>query len=180
MRPITKYTICALTAAAMAAPAFAAADAFLKLGDIKGESAAKSAPEKKIEIQSWSFGATQPVAAAVNLNSSKSNRELAVSDPGASGPKTTSKRQHGWVTVSKPLARGSVRVKVKLPWLDCKVGAAFPDAVLQTAYIRYELKEVMVSSCTISGAGGGGGVPTENVTLNYASYRESPTFPSAR
>ena len=35
------------------------------------------------------------------------------------------KRQHGWVTVAAPAARvagGAVRVKVKFPWLDCKVG----------------------------------------------------------
>jgi type VI protein secretion system component Hcp len=183
MRPITSFARHALAAAvltAFAATSAAAADFYLKLGDIKGESAAKSAQDKKIEVESWSFGATQPVAAATNLNSSKSNREIAVSDPGASGPKTTSKRQHGWVTVSKPLDRGSVRIKVKLPWLDCKVGAAFPDAVLQTAYIRYKLKEVMVSSCTVSGSGGGGGVPTESATLNYDSYRESPTRASQK
>src|SRR3954451_23212651 len=47
MRPIIKIAMCALVAAALAAPApaFAAsADYYLKLGDIKGETAARSGP----------------------------------------------------------------------------------------------------------------------------------------
>ena len=67
------------------------------------------------------------------------------------------KRQHGWVTVAQPLDRGSVRVKVKFPWLDCKVGAAFPDAVLQNDAGRYEFKDVMITGCAPDG-----------VSLNYA------------
>ena len=39
------------------------------------------------------------------------------------------------------------RVKVKLPWLDCRVGAAFPDAVLHNDAGRYELKDVVISGC---------------------------------
>ena len=58
MRPITRTTICALAAAAMAAPAFAASNYYLKLGDIKGESAAKASGGKQLEIESWSWGAT--------------------------------------------------------------------------------------------------------------------------
>ena len=156
MRPIIKTTLCAIIAVAMAAPAVAAADYYLKFDSIKGESTAKASGGKQIEIESWSWGATQ--AARVNLNSSKSNanREIAVSDPGAAG----SKRQHGWVTVSKPLDRGAVRVKVKFPWLACRVGAAYPDAVLQNAAGRYELKEVVISGCAPDG-----------VALNYAKVQ---------
>ena len=119
------------------------------------------------------------------------SQRLAVSDPGASGPKTTSKRQHDSVTITKPvqsnaaggvegpLDRGSVTVNGSFP--GCTVGAAYADAVLQTATMRYELKEVMISSCTISGSGGGGGgVPTDSLSLNYASYRESPTRASQK
>ena len=67
------------------------------------------------------------------------------------------KRQHGWVTVSKPLDRGAVRVKVKFPWLDCRAGAAFPDAVLQNDAGRYELKDAIITGCAADG-----------VSLNYA------------
>jgi hypothetical protein len=162
MRPIIEAAICALAAAAVGAPAFAAsADYYLKLGPVKGDSARSGG---QLEILSWTWGAAgaakygavagahrddsadggaDVTAARVNLNSSKSNisREIAVSDPGADGPKTKSKRQHGWVTVSKPLDRGALRVKVKLPWLGCKVGAAFPDAVLQNDAGRYEFED---------------------------------------
>ena len=63
MRPIMNIKMCAFVAAALAAPAFAPApayaapaDYYLKLGDVKGESAAKTGPGKHIEIQSWSWG----------------------------------------------------------------------------------------------------------------------------
>jgi RNA:NAD 2'-phosphotransferase (TPT1/KptA family) len=75
--------------------------------------------------------------------------------PAGSAP--TEKRQHGWVTVSKPLDRGAVRVKVKMPWLDCKEGTAFPDAVLQNDAGRYELKDAIITGCAPDG-----------VSLNYS------------
>ena len=58
MRSITRTTICVAAAAAMAAPAFAATKHYLKLDDVKGESAAKAGGGKEIEILSWSWGAT--------------------------------------------------------------------------------------------------------------------------
>ena len=59
MRPITKLTMCAFAASAIAAPAFAASsNYYLHLGDIKGESAARSGAGKQIEILSWSWGTT--------------------------------------------------------------------------------------------------------------------------
>jgi len=153
MRPITKIPMCAFAAAALAAPvptpAYAAsADYYLKLGDIKGESAARSDAGKRIEILSWSWGETN--AGRVNLNSSKSNAAKYGAVAGAhrdDGLSPAEKRQHGWVTVSKPLDRGAVRVKVKFPWLECKVGAAFPDAVLQNDAGRYEFKDAIITGC---------------------------------
>ena len=193
MRPATHFSLHAALATvliAFAATGSAAADAFLKLGDIKGEASgsARVGHEVVVQVESWSWGATNAGTAKVSMQDLQvasgaaipdpNSPRLAVSDPGAPGPKTTSKRQHGSVTISKPLDRGSVTVKGNLP--GCTVGAAYADAVLQTASMRYELKEVMVSSCTVSGSGGGGGVPTESVTLNYDSYRESPTRPSQK
>ena len=64
-------------------------------------------------------------------------------------------RNHGWQlgreygavsgphrddSLSKPLDCGNMRVKVKFPRLDCKVGTAFPDAMLQNDAGRYELQ----------------------------------------
>ena len=161
MRPIIKYTICALAAAAMAAPAYAAN--YLKVGDVKSKSVADGGTAAQVQIKSWSWGATDSAARVAKIDN------------------VASKRQHGSVTISKPLARGSVTVIGSLP--GCTVGAAYPDVVLQTTYMRYELKEVMVSSCTVSGSGGGGGgggVPTESVTFSYDSFRESPTRASQK
>ena len=102
-----------------------------------------------------------------------------VASPGdAASGMPTGKRQHGSVTITKPLDRGSVTVHGNLP--GCTVGAAYADAVLQTPATRYELKEVMISSCTMSGSTGGDDAPTESVTLDYASYRESPTRQSQK
>ena len=171
MRPITRTTICALAAAAMAAPAVAASNYYLKLDNPKGESAAKAGGGTQIEILSWSWGATNAggvrVATGDVNGDGKADVVTAPRDSASGMP--TEKRQHGWVTISKPLDRGSVRVKVKLPWLDCKVGTAFPNAVLQNDAGRYELKEVLVSSCA-----------PDSVDLDYASYRESPTRQSQK
>lgn len=157
MRPITNTTLFAFAAAMMAAPAVAAADFYLKLGDVKSRSTADGGAATQIEIMSWSWGATNAARVAKIDN-------------------FATKRQAGGGG-GAPLARGSVTVNGRLP--GCTVGATYPDAVLQTTYIRYELKEVLVSSCSVSG-GGSGEQPTESVTLNYASYRESPTRASQK
>ena len=147
MRPIMKTTLCALVAAAVAAPAFAAsADYYLKLGDIKGESAARSGPGKQIEILSWSWGAASTAKYGAVAGAHRDD-----------GLSPAEKRQHGWMTVAKPLDRGAVRVKVKFPWLDCRVGAAFPDAVLQNDAGRYEFQDAIITGCA-----------PDSVTLDYA------------
>ena len=133
----------------------------------------------QIEILSWSWGATRAAGGNVEYGWKVEEGEsappaprgvrVAVGDVNADGgaaaivsPRDaasgmpTGKRQHGWNSVSKPLDRGSVRVKVKFPWLDCRVGAAFPDAVLQNDAGRYELKDVVISGCA-----------REGVALNY-------------
>jgi hypothetical protein len=164
--------MCAFVAAAVAAPAptpavAASADYYLKLGDVKGESAARSGAGKHIEILSWSWGATmapggdgtvKPVLSNVEGGAASTAKYGAVA--GAHRDDTVDpaeKRQHGWVTVAKPLDRGAVRVKVKFPWLDCKVGAAFPDAMLQNDAGRYEFKDAIITGCA-----------PDSVSLNYA------------
>ena len=150
MRPIMKITMCAVVAAAVAVPAFAASsNYYLKLGDIKGESAARSGPGKQLEIESWSWGAASTAKFGAVAGAHR--------DDGVNGPAVTEKRQHGWVTVSKPLDRGAVRVKVKFPWLDCRVGAAFPDAVLQNDAGRYEFQDAIITGCA-----------PDSVILDYA------------
>jgi hypothetical protein len=156
VRPIMKTAMCALAAAAVAAPAFAASsNYYLKLGDIKGELAAKSGAGKQLEILAWSWGAT---SAGKFGTVSGIRRDDGVTAPGdAAAGRAAGKRQHGWVTVAKPLDRGAVRVKVKFPWPDCRVGAAFPDAVLQNAAGRYEFKDAIITGCA-----------PDSVSINYA------------
>lgn len=129
MHPITKVTICAFAAATMAAPAYAAADFFLKLdGPIKGESSDRilnPVPRgggKQVEITSWSFGAT-------NAGRVRKIDNFA------------SKRQH------RPLRSGSVTVQSSLP--DCTVGARYTGAQLGGGATVYEFKDIMVTSCTL-------------------------------
>jgi hypothetical protein len=159
MRPIMKTTLCALVAAAVAAPAFAASsNYYLKLGDIKGESAARSGAGKQLEILSWSWGAT---SAAKYGAVSGMRRDDSLTSPGdAAAGRAAGKRQHGWVTVAKPLDRGAVRVKVKIPWLDCRIGDAFPDAALQNDAGRYEFEDAIITGCA-----------PDSVTLDYAKVK---------
>jgi hypothetical protein len=161
--------LCVLVAAAVAAPAFAAAsNYYLKLGDIRpvpsgvegGASAAKAKGGHKdwIEIQSWSWGAT---SAGKFGAVSGAHRDDSVAAPGdAAAGRAAGKRQHGWVTVAKPLDRGAVRVKVKFPWLDCRVGAAFPDAALQNDAGRYEFEDAIITGCA-----------PDSVTLDYTKVK---------
>ena len=146
MRPIIRTTLCALAAAALAAPAVAASNYYLHLDDGKGGSAAARASgghKDWIEILSWSWGAT---------NSAKYGAVSgAHRDDGVAAP--AEKRQHGWMPSNRPLDSGGLRVKVKFPWLDCKVGAAFPDATLQNDAGRYALKDVQVTSCAADSVG---------------------------
>ena len=150
MRPITKLTLCALTAAAMAAPAVAASDYYLKLDTVRDDSAAKASGGKQIEIESWSWGTA--------MTGDWDGTIIAPRDTASGMP--AGKRQHGWNTVSKPLDRGSVRVKVKFPWLECRVGAAFPDAVLQNSAGRFELKDAIITGCA-----------PDSVALDYAKVK---------
>lgn len=150
MRAIITTTLCALVAAAVAAPALAAsADYYLKLGDVKGGLAAKAGAGQQMEILSWSWGAAVSAKYGAVAGAHRDD-----------GLNPAEKRQHGWIPLSKPLDRGAVRVKVKFPWLDCKVGAAFPDAVLQNDAGRYELENVLISGCA-----------PDSVTLDYAKVK---------
>lgn len=84
----------------------------------------------------------------------------------------TGKRQHKPIavqgyydhTLDEPLPSGSVRVKVKMPWLACKVGTRFPSLVLGGGDKTYRLTDAVISSCGESS----GGRPMESISFNYA------------
>lgn len=137
--------------------AVATAAGYMKLGDIKGEAADRSQGET-IEIQSWSWGESQP--------------------PRESGSgMATGKRQHKPLTIVKELDKSSPvlqkayeqhsplsSVKVYLPRPQTKVGQA-------ESYLKYEMKDVLVSSYSV---GGSGQTQTETVSFNYTKIDVTP------
>ena len=158
MRPMTRTTIFALTAAAIAAPAVAATDMFLQLPPPKaGENAAAKGRENKVEVLSFRFGAARKGWDGTIKGGSSAAKYGAVS--GA----------HRDDSLSPPPERGSVRIKVKFPWLDCAVGAAIPDAMLQADAARYELKDIQVTGCA-----------PDSVDLDYAKVKVRAWDPSKK
>lgn len=67
--------------------------------------------------------------------------------------------------LAAPPPQGSLRVKVKLPWLACRVGARYPELQLGDAAATYTLTDVLVTSC---GSSSGGDRPMEQISFNYA------------
>ena len=66
-------------------------------------------------------------------------------------------------TLDEPLPSGSVRVKVKMPWLACKVGTRYPTIELGSGARIYRLTDALVTSCGTSA-----NQPTENISFSYA------------
>jgi hypothetical protein len=73
--------------------------------------------------------------------------------------------QKPWKTRAAPASRGAVRVKVKFPWLSCRVGARYPMVELGDGSRTHLLHGVTVASC--GGDGGTSARPTEEVTFVY-------------
>ena len=85
----------------------------------------------------------------------------------------TGKRQHKPMTITKewdarsaPLPQGSVRVKVKMPWIACRVGNRYPRLELTGGGKTHVLEDVRVASCG-SASGDADDRPTEEVAFYY-------------
>lgn len=80
----------------------------------------------------------------------------------------TGKRQHLPIRIrtyyDSPLPSGSLRVKVKMPWLACEVGRKYPSLTLSDGTNSQVLHDVTVSSCEGGGASEG---PEESITFVY-------------
>lgn len=84
----------------------------------------------------------------------------------------TGKRQHKPLTMQgyydqsldQPLARGALRVKVKMPWMACKVGTRFPELMLGGGATTYRLTDAVVTSCGPAS----GSRPMESISFNYS------------
>lgn len=94
---------------------------------------------------------------------------------GAASGRATGKRQHKPLTISKewdatspqlarPLAKGSVWIRVATPWAGCRVGARYPALELTEGTKRYMLQDASIASCA---RGDADDRPTEEVAFYY-------------
>ena len=72
---------------------------------------------------------------------------------------------------SPKLAEGVCLGKI-FPKVEIHDTTTYGDGARAT-FLKYELKNVMVSSHNISAAGGGDAVPTETVSLNFAEVKQT-------
>ena len=127
-----------------------AADCFLKIDDIKGESLDEKHCEW-IEILSYDHGVSQMA-----------------SDRSTAGAATSGRCDHQDFSIVKSIDISSAPLN-----LACCEGRHIPEVVLQLCtaartkepYMEYLLDNVVITSVSIGG--GGGGLPTESVTFNY-------------
>ena len=131
-----------------------AVDMFLKLGDVKGE--AQDAKHKdEIDVLAWSWGLSQ--SGSTHLGPGGGAGKVSVQD----------------ISVTKYVDAASPNL-VKF----CCTGKHFDNAVLTVRkagdkpleYIKLTMKEVLISSISTGGSGGEDRL-TENLTLNFASFK---------
>jgi len=221
-----------------AAAAIAGGPAYMKIGDIKGEST-DSRHKGDIEIESWSWGASQaggmgaggsgtgkasiaaseaPAAAAPKVESftvkqsapaaqAKSNDRIRTAGPkngwkadeageaeitlkGATAEerKRPGRVKYGDITLKRGVSEaaggvqvaagdidgdgrphsaagpGSVRIKTKAAWRECRVGARYPILELSDSTSRYRLIDAVVTACQAASDV----VPTDQISFNYA------------
>jgi type VI secretion system secreted protein Hcp len=156
---IVYLTVTLMLVLLIAGQAHAAFDAFLKIEGVDGESKSKGHKDWII-IESMS-SLNMPLAS------------------GSSG--TTQKRQHYPFIITKSIDKTSPMLKKA-----ANDGTHFPSATLDVAdpknpgqTLRYELKNILISSYQTAGSGADGGIPTETFSLNYEQIKVS-TRPAAK
>lgn len=141
-----------------------AGDMFLQIEGIKGDST-DDAHKEWIEVLTYSTGVTQ-----VGGGSSS-----------AQGTHTGGRCDHQDFQISKSLDKASPTLAVYassgkvIPTITFELCRAMGE---KTTYMKYTLKDSIVSSIT---TGGGGGVPTESVTFRYGEihWEYTPTDPTS-
>ncbi len=133
-----------------------ASDTFLQVDGIKGESTDKGHKEW-IEILSYNWGVSQMASATAS----------------SSGGGSTQRADFQDLSVVKELDAST-------PLLSqaCWSGKHIDKVVLElnraagddrTKYMLYEMENVIISSVSVGG--GGGGIPTESLTFNYGKLK---------
>ena len=130
-----------------------AVDAFLKIGDLKGESIAKGF-EGQIELLSWSWGMSQ--SGTTHRGTGGGAGKVNVQD----------------LSIAKYVDTSSPNLV-----LACCNGKHFPEAVLTLRkagekplnYLVIKLSEVIITSVSAGGSGGDEQI-VESVSLNFAKF----------
>lgn len=150
---------------AISSPAPADAAGYLKIGDIKGEST-DDKHKDWINLLSYSWG--EPAA----------GRDAASGLP-------TGKRQHKPLTITKHVDKASPMLQQAatsgkvIKEMEIVLPNDDPAQAKRMPYLKYELKDVIVTSYQSSGTAAGDTVPMETISLNYGkiSYRPAREAP---
>jgi type VI secretion system secreted protein Hcp len=129
-----------------------AADYFLKIDGIDGESTKKGF-ENQIEIESFSWGATQSTSQATGSGSGSGKVDM----------------QHFSFTTK--INKSSPKLMVA-----CATGQHIPSAILtarkaggkQEEYLKWKLSDIVVSSYQTGGSAGSDTVPTDQFSLAFS------------
>lgn len=130
-----------------------AVDMFLKLEGVDGESQ-DDKHKKEIEVLSFSWGETQPLAMAASTAGSLTSGRVSI----------------GEFVVSKAIDCASPKL-----YLGCADGTHFKSARLELCraggdkqpYMEYKMTDVVVSSIRAGGSGYGETVPLEEVSFSF-------------
>jgi type VI protein secretion system component Hcp len=79
--------------------------------------------------------------------------------PAASGL-PTGKRQHKPFTLTMPVDKGSVMLKLASAWPNCRVGKRYSELEIGDGAKSFTLQDAVVSSCA-----------SESVSLNYSKVK---------
>jgi type VI secretion system secreted protein Hcp len=138
-------------AVAVAAPAFGA-PIYMQYEGVPGEAAAPG-HDKWIEIQSCQFTPAPPAVPRAPAPAGVAS--------GGPGRAILAKRSDK----ASPLLRKAADTGKLVPAVQIDVPK--PTSQNPNAYLRYELKNVMVSSYSSAGGGSGAAAPTESLSLNF-------------
>jgi type VI protein secretion system component Hcp len=137
----------------LAGPASAASDYYLKIDTIKGEAAASSSA-KAIEVSSFSWGMSQTSAAVrespTKMSTGKTQQPVGAVSADQPIATSVSPATDSIKTFSLTVAESGNETAAYLA-RACASGQHIPRAVLTVRNQRYELKDVMVTSCAVSG-----------------------------
>jgi type VI secretion system secreted protein Hcp len=132
-----------------------AVDIFMKLGDIKGESQDEKHKEE-IDVLAWSWGMSN--AGSAHVGGGAGTGKVNVQD----------------LSITKYIDKASPNLS-----MACATGKHFPKALLTVRkagetpleYVKLEMEDIVVTSVTTGGSGGEDRL-SENVTLNFAKFKQ--------